>query len=483
MYFLRKIPGLVAMIILLVAASSFGQNADDITFTTQSPEALRYFLSGLDLTDNFRYADAAVMFEKAVKADPEFAIAYDYWAATATSTEDYLTRLNKAVELAPKASESERLAILADQAMNDNKPELARENYRKLVALFPNGKRAHLFYASFLGGRQEYADAEREYNKAISIDPGFAVAYNQLSYLLAYMEKYPEAIKALQKYAELKPEEPNPHDSMGEIYLWMGDYDNSMKEYGNSLKIDPNFTPSIAGLGHNLVFKGEYANGRAKYNEILAHAKSVGDTTGQFYWTAVSYLHEKNLDKAIETFKDELSFVKARNDIYSEISINGTLGYIYMEKGDFDNAMKQVAVVRELAAGPQITSNMNKSYLRNCIVREANILAHQGKNDEAKAKLAEYLNAIEPKDDLNQMQNYHALAGLLAYYRKDYPTAISELKQGVPDEPYYKYYLGLSYEKAGQKEPASKTFAELASYNRNGMEYSMVRPEAIAKIK
>ena len=283
MRLMGKIPWLVTMIILSMAASGLGQSADDITFTTQSPEALQYFLSGLDLTDNFRYADAAVMFEKAVKADPDFAIAYDYWAATATSTEDYLTRLNKAIELAPKASEPERLTILADQALNDNKPELARENFRKLVELFPNGKRAHLYYASFLGGRQEYADAEKEYNRAISIDPGFAVAYNQLSYLLAYMGKYPEAIKALQKYAELRPQEPNPHDSMGEIYLWMGDYDNSMKEYGNALKIDPNFTPSIVGIGHNLVFKGEFENARAKYNEMPAHAKSVGDTTGQLY--------------------------------------------------------------------------------------------------------------------------------------------------------------------------------------------------------
>jgi tetratricopeptide (TPR) repeat protein len=477
----NRIIGLI-LLILLASSIAGSQEAKDFSYTTKSPEALKYFLDGVDLIDNFRYGDASQLFERAIKADSAFAMAYDYWAATATSGEEGIKRINKAVELAATASEPERLTIMADKAISENKMDMARQYIGRLVELLPASKRAHYIFATFLDSQREDTEAEKEYHKTIAIDPNFAAAYNNYAYFLSRLGRYPEALDALKKYAELKPLEPNPHDSMGEIYLWMGDYTNSIKEYENSLKLNPRFVASIAGLGHNYVFKGEFEQARAKYSEMCTHAYSAGDTNTAYYWEATSYLYEKKYDAAIAVLQEQLSFIKARNDIYQEPNIHSNLAIVYREKGDFDKALGEAALERELAMNPGIESATRQGYIRDCLALQASILARQGKIDQAKAALAEYLKSIEGINDPALMRNYRGVSGVVAYFNKDYQGAIDELKQSDPANQYYRYYLGLSFELTGNNVQARKLFAEVASYNRNGLMYAIVRPLAAAKL-
>jgi tetratricopeptide (TPR) repeat protein len=475
------VPGMI-LLLMLASAAAYGQQTKDIIYTTNSPEAMKAILEGIDLMDNFRYSEAAVPLEKAIRADPNFAIAYDLWGATAPTTEEALKRYNKAFELAPKASEPERLLILSDKALFDNKPDVAEANLRKIVELLPDGKRAHYALALFLQGQQKYPEAEMEYNKVITLDPNFAAVYNNFAYYLSTLERYPEAIKALQKYAELKPLEPNPHDSMGEIYLWMGDYDNSMKEYSNSLILNPDFVASIAGLGHNLVLKGEFDKARLKYAEMRIHAHNVGDTNTASYWETVSYLYEKEHDAAIAVLSQQADFAKVRNDIYLETTIHDEIAIIYREKGDLDKAIGEVALERLLAMNPAIDSSTRQGILRGCLLLEGGIFARQGKPGQAMEKLSEYLKAIEGLNDPSLMRNYNTGIGIAAYFNKDYQSAVDHLEQGDQLNQYNKYYLGLAYEMTGQQDQAKKIFAEIARYNRNSMTYAIVRPAASTKM-
>jgi tetratricopeptide (TPR) repeat protein len=359
---------------------------------------------------------------------------------------------------------------------------VARQNFVRLIELVPDDKRAHYYYAGFLNSQRDDVDAEKEYRKVMTMAPDFAPVYNDYAYFLSRLGRYPEAIKSLQKYAELEPREANPHDSMGEIYLYMGDYPNSLKEYQNSLNLNPNFVASYAGLGHNLVFQGKYEDARAKYNDMRVHARSVSDTNMAFYWTSVSYIYEKKYDAAIGTFNDEMSFAQARNNIYLVPEIHFDLAVIYTDKGDLDKALNELALEREAAANQGIDSLSQKGYLRDCLRMEADILARQGKIDMADARLAEYQKAISGLNNPALMRYYHGAAGIIAYYKKDYPTAISELKQSDPQNQYHKYLLGLSYEAAGQNEQAKKAFTEIAKYNHNDLAYSTVRGKATAKM-
>ncbi|NIQ76957.1 MAG: hypothetical protein GTN93_02405, partial [Anaerolineae bacterium] len=134
---------------------SCGQQSQDLTFTTSSPEALRLFMEGLEQNDFFYFEEARGLFRRAIEADPEFAMAHYYWALTATTAPDFQERLARAVELAENVSEPERLIILSTHAGNEDNAALARQRLEEVVQLLPRSKRAHTILGTYYYGQQE----------------------------------------------------------------------------------------------------------------------------------------------------------------------------------------------------------------------------------------------------------------------------------------------------------------------------------------
>ena len=481
MLFRLTVPAIIALLLVGIM-SGCGQQPKDITFTTSSAEARDAFMNGLSKFDMLEFNGASESFAQAVEADSEFAMAYYYWALSSATTSDFEERLNKAVEFADKVSEPESLVIMSLKASNDGNDSLARKRLEQVVALLPEGKRAHATLGDFYYGQQEWVLAEKEYVKVTQIDTTFAPVYNQLGYLFSNLGRYDEAIAALKKYSALRPEDANPHDSMGEIYLWMGDYENSMNEYRMSLELDPDFTISIAGIGHNYVLQNEFDKARAEYAEMLDHAGSVGDTITSSFWIALSYLYETNFDKAVEVMKDRLKFAESHHNSFQMAAINGQLGSIFEEMGDYDKALEYCARMRKIAAQSDIGEGNREFFIRNASSTETLVFARRGNMEMANLKIDEYEKSADASGNKIAIMNIHGLKGMAAYWDEDYQMAAEELKLADPQDQYYKYYLGLALEEEGETEEAGIAFDEIARFNHNGLEYSYVRPAAMLRI-
>ena len=167
---------------------------------------------GRDLFEKLRATDARPLFEKAVAKDPSFALAHLGLANTAGSTKQFFDALNKAVAVADKASEPERLMVCNVDA--GAKGEVARQKdcLTKLIAAYPADERAHNLMGGYYFGRQDWAAAAEEYKKATVINPDFSTPYNTLGYSLRFSEVR-EAEQAFKKYIALIPGDPNPYDS------------------------------------------------------------------------------------------------------------------------------------------------------------------------------------------------------------------------------------------------------------------------------
>ncbi len=470
-----KFLGIVVLSCMILGC---GQVSEDITYTTKSDKALRLFLDGIEKTDNFYNDEARALFGKAVELDPEFAMAYFYWAITSVTQDDFQSRLSRAVELIDKTSEPERLLILSRKAANDDSVGLSLEYLQHLVEICPNGKRAHMALGVFYYGQQEWSLAIDEMNIVTSIDPNFAPVYNLLGYAYANIKKYPEAIGALKKYSELRPEDPNPHDSMGEIFLIIGDYDNSLKQYTMSLKLESDYVPSNAGLGHNYVFMGEFDKARTAYDEIFINARNIADTNTAYLWKSISYIHQEQSDKAIEVQKEHLEHAKILTDIYTQALIHGRMATIYREKGDFEKALQECDNMREIAERPDMQPGLKEVYERNYLFTEAIVYSRLGKKDKARKKLDIFKQSARASKNNVTLKIYRGLEGMVAYWNKDYDNAINHLRDSDPLNQYFRYYLGLCYLKTGEEEEAHETFNEIVAFNRNNLLYSFVRPKA-----
>src|ERR1044071_95387 len=84
--------------------------------TTASEEARKEFLQGRDLAERLLAQDSIQHFDKAIALDPNFASAELGRANASPTAKEFFDHLKKAVSLSGKASEGEKLLILATEA-------------------------------------------------------------------------------------------------------------------------------------------------------------------------------------------------------------------------------------------------------------------------------------------------------------------------------------------------------------------------------
>jgi len=184
-----------------------------IPVTTASAEAKAEFLQGRDLYEKSLDTDSRAHFEKAISLDPNFAWAELALANATQNGKEFFDHLHKAVALADKASDGEKLLILANEAAATGNRAKQKDYLEQLLAAYPNDERANFYLAGYYLGQQEYAPAIEHYKKATELAPDYSNAYNLLGYAYKQSGDYASSEKAFQRYIELLPKDPNPYDS------------------------------------------------------------------------------------------------------------------------------------------------------------------------------------------------------------------------------------------------------------------------------
>jgi tetratricopeptide (TPR) repeat protein len=475
----RPLELVFSVFIVAVLVVSCGAPNNDFVYSTESTEALEQFNLGLAELDMLQVDNARTLFDRALEADPSFAMAHFYRAQTAVSGDEFRYHLAEAVKHMANATEPEQLAIMQMKANSEDKTGEARDHLTKLVTLLPQSRRAHYMLGIFYFGQQEWANAESEFTTIINLDPQFAPVYNMLGYAYSNQMKYSEAIDALKKYSELRPDDPNPHDSMAEIYLYSGDHENSIMAYKASLNLDPSFNASYSGLGHNYCFTGKFDEAHESYNMLLTGAKSVADTNTYYFWTSVALVHEDKLDDEINILHEQIEFAKAHDMIAIQAACCQQLALLYLERGDYKKALAEAKTEHELAQNPKLQKAVAEGITRNANAIDARVSALQGRTEDAMKHLENFrISAEASKNEIN-IDNYYGLAGLVALSMKDYTKAIENFSQANEQNMYQQYYYAKALEGAGKADEAKELYKKVANYNRNNFAYAFVRDEAM----
>lgn len=113
--------------------------------------------------------------------------------------------------LALKADDWEALRELAFVEERDKQYAAAEENYRALVAHFPDDADLHNGLGSVLMRQLKYAEAQAEFVRCVRLKPDWGEAYGQLAHAAAGNKEYELAIKALDARKKLLPELPDSY--------------------------------------------------------------------------------------------------------------------------------------------------------------------------------------------------------------------------------------------------------------------------------
>jgi tetratricopeptide (TPR) repeat protein len=469
------------VVLALAAVPSRAQDratSDKVPISTSSDEARQLYVQGRDLSERLRATDARKFYEQAVAKDANFALGYLGLANTSGTTKEFIDALGRAVALAPQASEGERHMILAADAGLKGNPGGALTHLSELVRLYPNDERAQTLLANLYFGRQDYQSAIDHFVKATTINPSFSQPYNQLGYAYRFLERYKEAEDVFKKYTQLIPNDPNPYDSYAELLMKMGRFDESIKNYEKALSIDPNFVASYVGIGNDYMFMGRYDQARATFTKLASVARNTGERRQAHFWTAASYVHEGNTEKALQEIQAASALAEREKDAATVSGDLTQMGDILREAGRYDQALAKYAQAVQTVADAQVPEEVKAAARRNHVFEEGRVAAAKGDAATAKQKLTEYAGQVAARKAPFEIRQRHELAGMVALAEKQPAAAVKELRDANQQDPRVLYLLAVALRESGDTKQAATVAEKAAKFNALSFNYGFVRNRA-----
>jgi tetratricopeptide (TPR) repeat protein len=450
-----------------------------IPVTTASAEAKTEFLQGRDLSEKLRITDSIAHFEKAALLDPNFALAELNLANSAPTGREFFEHLDKAVSLSDKASNGEKLLILATQAGANNNAVKQKEYLEQLVAAYPNDERAHFNLGGYYFGQQDFPQAIEHYKKATEIAPGYSSAFNILGYAYRQNADYANAEKAFQKYIELIPGDPNPYDSYAELLLKEGKFDDSITQYRKALAIDPNFLASHQGIAADLMYMGKPDGAAAELANITKKARNDGERRLALFALTVLHVDGGKMAKALAEVDKQYALGEKTRDVPAMAGDLQLKGNILLEMGKAAEARtayeRALKMIEDSSLSQEIKDN-NKRVIHNNLARVALV-----KKDIAAAKTEaeEFRKGAEASNNPAQVRLAHELAGMIALAEKDYDKALAELQQASQQNPQNLYRMCQAYQGKGDKEKAKELCTKATEFNSlPQVNYAFIRTKA-----
>ncbi len=477
-----KTPGVAGLaagcVLAVLGAAPAATPADRIPVTTSSEEARQLYLKGRDLAERLRATDARALFLQAAVKDPGFALAQVGLATSSGTAKEFFDSVARAMALADKASEPEKLLVCALDAGGKGEPERQKDCLTRLVAACPDDERAHNQMGAFHFGRQEYEAAVAEYEKANALDPAFSQPYNQKGYAYRFLGRYAEAERAFKKYIELIPDDPNPYDSYAELLMKLGRFDESIKSYEKALSVDPNFVASYVGIGNDRVFMGQADEARKAYAKLAAIARTDGERRLAHFWTAMSYVHEGGTDKALSELQKMAAIDRAGNDLVALAGVTAQMGNVLLEAGRVDEAgaryRERTAIIDEAEVATQVKEGAH----RQALFDEARVALVRSDLSSAKEKAAAYQAAVTPRGIPFELRQSRELSGRIALAQKDYAAAAAQLRQANQQDPRVLYLTAVALLAHGDAKTAKEVGTRAAEWNGLSNTYGFVRSRA-----
>jgi len=244
-------------------------------------------------------------FQKAIKADPNYALAYAGLADSYITIQDYSSIPPK--EVMPKAKEAAERALEIDNTLAEAHTSLAQVLYRysgdlevaerehkRAIELNPNYSTAHHWYAIYLMYMARFEEAIEEIKRAWELDIFSLVINRNIAMVFFHARQYDRAFDAIQKTFEMDPNFSKTHSTLGQIYVQKSIYEEALDEFQKEKAISgvwDHEIESLIGITYSKMGKED------KAREILEDLiKQTEKEYASPYYVARVYFALKEID-------------------------------------------------------------------------------------------------------------------------------------------------------------------------------------------
>jgi len=238
----------------------------------------RYFWNKRTGSDVYK---ALEFFEKAIKIDPNFALAYTGKADCYSTLGwyDYLSPREVYLQVkssAEKALEIDNNLAEAHTSFAHAKQEYewdfaaAEKSYQRAIELNPNYATSHHWYGLFLNQLGRHEEAIAEIKLAQQLDPLSLIIKTGYAGILCHARKFNQAIKMHKHILELNPNFLVSQTFLGYVYMMKEMYEEAITELKRALILsgDKNLIAK-SHLGSAYAFAGKNKKSHKILNELL----------------------------------------------------------------------------------------------------------------------------------------------------------------------------------------------------------------------
>lgn len=205
-----------------------------------------------------------------------------------------------------------RAIALADEALSQGKPDLAKVLYLKAIDLQPGNDAALSRLENIYRRENDRSRLLDVYRLMVAANPADARANEQLGLDALNGRRFDEARRYLTAAVGAQPERWVAHNGLGIINDLEGRYEEAITHYQAALVSRPNDADVLNNLGYSHYMAGQDAEAEARYRQVLRlkadHARATNNL-------AVLLARRRDYPAAVEMFATVMPRAQALNNV------------------------------------------------------------------------------------------------------------------------------------------------------------------------
>lgn len=399
---------------------------------TASTEAYRQYILGsnqLNLENDVR--TARQHFEKAVHADPTFALAY--WALyqlyiNLNSYDQAIEALNTTMRYIYKFPEAIQFAIKEEFYLVSEDPEKRMAVLDMWVQLYPDDIRGHFRRAQEYFKQFKIDAAIAEFNQILSPDPARRYYYRYIGNAYLSRGDFENALKYFNQYQQAFPKDYRSFLSLVDLFLAMGKYAKARDFYIDAQLLEPNEVSILINLANVERRQGNFT---ATYNQLqnaATLAKTPADRAALF--NAYSEYHYQRgeirqaLDYTIRQLRESAKFLKPLDAMVHRMSNARFELYVMLNRED--QALEQLNHYSKTIPNP---------WSRWISLGELQIACEREDTTAIRENIDRVAETLKIFGELARSDITHSARGRLFEIGGDYLNAILEYQQAYQYSP------------------------------------------------
>jgi tetratricopeptide (TPR) repeat protein len=322
--------------------------------TTSNPAAYRAYLEGMERYHALDWDGAHKHFDRAIKLDSTFALAYVRKGIAYFSdgrSEDGFKVMAIARRYMDRVPGCERLLIQALAVDIGEKQDFegALRTLKQATVECPTHKEAFFWVANFSGGgfRNEPETTIVYARRALELDPDYPYALLTLSNAYLKKKDYAAARDVASHYREVRPRDVYPIELLGDVYLAQGQYDSAKAWYMRAVEVAPDQRNGYREIARIFVLQGRPDSAIAWYAKTLASDNML---TRQLALRSVASIHKSwgRFEESLGYYRKAATMAQAADLPDQEAGAHSAIGWLYVETWQPERALEEFKKVSQL---------------------------------------------------------------------------------------------------------------------------------------